>query len=87
MYTIFPWMFDICKNNHKLVCLYAFIFSVCQGGQSFIYSNEIKKDIFDFCRIDDSEIDNALADLISLNAITKTELGYITNYLGGFEDL
>lgn len=79
MYTVMPWMFDLCKNNHKLTILYAYIFDCCQGGQSFIVDNDSKKDIWDYCRIDTILVDGLIADLVSLSALIPTELGYIVN--------
>lgn len=79
MYTVMPWMFDLCKNNHKLTVLYAYIFDCCQGGQSFIVDNDSKKDIWDYCRIDTILVDGLIADLVSLSALIPTELGYIVN--------
>ena len=79
MFTVMPWMFDLCKNNHRLTLLYAYIFDCCQGGQSFIVDNETKKDIWDYCRIDTILVDGLIADLVSLKALIPTELGYIVN--------
>lgn len=79
MFTVMPWMFDLCKNSHKLTLLYAYIFDCCQGGQSFIVDDETKKDIWDYCRIDTILVDGLVADLVSLKALIPTELGYIVN--------
>lgn len=79
MYTVMPWMFDLCNNNHKLTLLYAYIFDCCQGGQSFIVDSDSKKDIWDYCRIDTILVDGLVADLVSLKALIPTELGYIVN--------
>lgn len=75
IFTIFPWMFPICRYNHKLVILFAYIWSFCQGIQGYELLDNWQKDFKDYCGIDESEAKQCLESLVTIGAIEIDELG------------
>lgn len=64
-------MFDLCKNNHKLTCLFAYIFDCCQGEQVYIKDLNTVQDAYDLCRIEPNEVDNCFNELVNLKALNQ----------------
>ena len=71
MYTVFPWMFDLCNNDHKLTCLFAYIFDCCQGEQIYVKDLNTVQDAYDLCRIEPNEVDACFDRLVDIKALNK----------------
>lgn len=68
-------MFPICRNNHKLVLVFAYIWSFCQGVQGYELLPGWQKDLHDYCGIEESDAKRCLETLVTIKALEIDELG------------
>lgn len=78
MYTIAPWMFSVCKGNHKLTCLFAYFWSLSQGIQAFKIESDDIKDITAYCCIPEEEVWSCVDQLLEIGAIKKNKFNCYT---------
>lgn len=88
MLTVFPWMFDICDNSHKLVIFYAYIWNQCYMHRTLVWAESNIEKAEDSCKLTKQEILEALGILCSIQALEKDDFNcYTLQHVAAIPDL